>query len=126
MYVRRVWRRRPGRDSEGPGVVGRQRISVWTTIVGILVVDLVLQNRSGALLVSEEVYVWCDHINFATARYSRVVVQSGRGATDVEPVPDDIDRFCERDGQTRIAWSIDAVVAGIGVKDQWSKLNDGC
>src|ERR1051325_12165060 len=124
VNARRIRWRSAGRDCKRRYVVSRERVSVWTTVIRVLIVNLVFQDRDGALLAGQEVHVRSDDVDLAAAGNCRVVVQSGGGATDVVPLADYIDRLREVDSDTRVARSIDAVVTRIAAEHGWTNFNN--
>src|SRR5262249_15875063 len=113
VHAWRIRWRGSSRDRERRHVIRSERVAVWTTVIRILIVDLILQNRGRALLAGQEVYVRRDDVNLGSAGNCRVVVKSGRGTVDVVPLSNYIDVFREVDCDTRITRCIDAVVARI-------------
>src|SRR5919205_2073494 len=126
VNVRRIGRRRAGRDSKRRHVVGDEIIVVWTNVVRVLIVNLIFEDREGALFARLEVHVRSDNPDLICTGNGGVVMKPRTGAVDIEPGAIYVDRFSKVNCDTPIAWRVDAVLARIAAKYGWTNLHDRC
>src|SRR5438045_3374030 len=127
MNARRLWRQRAGSyNSEGPRVIGKERVSVWRSVVEILIVHVTVEDRDGALFAKLESGVRRDVITLRAIVRSdcRAVVLAGVGASDVEPISNDVNSLAEVDCNRGVVRRVETIVDGFSTGDPWTKLND--
>src|SRR5690349_20263765 len=103
-------------------------VSVRSSVIGVLIADLIPVKRGRALLAGEEIHIRCDHISLEirSYRHRRIIVNPRLGAIDVVPTAGDVNRFGKRDCHAGVARSICTIVARVCAEDGRTNLNDGC
>src|SRR5688572_10355643 len=101
MDARWLWRWCAGCNyREGPRVIGKERVSVWRTVVEILIVHVCMEDRYRALFTKMETGVRRDVITLRTVVRSNccAVVLARVSASDVKPTANNVNRFTEVNG----------------------------
>ena len=111
---------------ERPRVIGAQRIGSRHAVVGVAVVDKILEDRHGALFGRREVRVGRNHPCIRCAFDDRgVVVYAGRRAIDVVPAGVNVDQFGECDDDAGVARRVRGVRSRVGIHYGRTDLLDG-
>src|SRR4051794_36363553 len=84
VNARRIRRRRAGRNCERRHVVCDESVVVWTTVICVLIVNLIFEDREGTLLARLEVHVGRDDVDLISTGNGSVVVKPRNGAVDIE------------------------------------------
>src|ERR1700752_2964868 len=126
MNTRQIRWRRAGRNGERRHKVCGKRVSVWPTVVRVLIVNLVLEDRDSALLAGEEVHIGCDDVGLVSASNRGIVMKPRSGTVYVEPRANDVDWLSKVQCDTCISRSIDTVIARIATEYRRTNLHDGC
>ena len=90
----------------------RERVGIWTAVVRVLIVNLVFEDRDGALLARQEVHIRCDDVGLISPGERGIVMKPGSDAVNIEPRANYINRFSKVKSDTRIARRIEPLLRG--------------
>ena len=97
-------------------MIGEECVSVWWTVVRVLIVYVAVEDRHRTLFTKLEARVWRKVKSFRTVerRDRGAVVLSGDGAGDIKPIPCNVHRLAELNRDGGVVRHVDAVRDRLG------------